>query len=403
MAARKTQVKKIMSREDYCSKIMQIAKKQTLTITNGKKQIEVPVRVPVAGQLVTIDALNYVTSISAYDHVNSVNDENYFESFIRNPEHTDEAKIQFADELADEIAITLGQLFGKPFTEIRRNVKGLHGYKYQYTIGHDDYTLGKIAFGGNKSTVLIMITGKGCYEAKETWEYFLYDWLNNQEKAKITRIDLALDDFDGEFSSAEQANTADSQNKFSLNNRQPKVQHLGDWKRHEGEGRTIQVGKRENGKMYRGYEKGKQLGDPEHPWFRSEIEFKNKDRILPLEILINPTDYFAGAYPYALELIEYKHKEIFQTCKKIETQKVESEISFHKAVSIMKKQFGKYIKTFRELLPQDEKDTIILDLIQTDKAHDYVPKRLRVTDSYFQKLAGVAEPVNHLNFCPIPF
>lgn len=47
-----------------------------------------------------------------------------------------------------------------------------------------------------------------------------------KKKQKITRIDLALDDFDGEFSSAEQANTADGQNKFSLNNRKPKVQHL---------------------------------------------------------------------------------------------------------------------------------------------------------------------------------
>lgn len=33
----------------------------------------------------------------------------------------------------------------------------------------------------------------------------------------------------------------------------------------------------ENGKMYRAYKKGKQLDGFEHPWFRSEVEFKTKN------------------------------------------------------------------------------------------------------------------------------
>ncbi len=381
----------LLSAEEYREIIRNSAKKQTLAIYDSKKKkmVDVPVRVPYEGQAVHIDALNFVVGLSSFEDNDSTEEDSYLNTAFCSAEIEEVEKDKLADSVAFVIANIFGAILGSPFANLNRNVKGLHGYKYQYTIGDPDYILGKVCFGGNNGTVLFMITGKGCYEASHGWEYSLYRFLDEQEQARITRIDLALDDFEGEFSSAEQADQADTDNKFSLTNRQPSVQHLGDWKRHDGLGRTLQVGKRENGKMFRGYEKGKQLGDRESLWFRSEIEFKNKDRVLPLDMLLNPTDYFAGAYPYALELVENKVSRFYQSAKMIKTKKKESEITLNKAIEVFRNQFGRYAKTLRHLIPDIDgksKDTIILDLIETDKKCDFVPKRLRVSDSYLRDL-----------------
>ncbi len=45
------------------------------------------------------------------------------------------------------------------------------------------------------------------------------------------------------------------------------------------------------------YEKGKQLGDPESPWVRWELELHNTDREIPFDVLLQPGRYVAGAYP----------------------------------------------------------------------------------------------------------
>ena len=51
------------------------------------------------------------------------------------------------------------------------------------------------------------------------------------------------------------------------------------------------------GRLLRIYEKGKQLGDPLSPWVRWELELHNKDRTIPLDVLIRPGHYLAGGYP----------------------------------------------------------------------------------------------------------
>lgn len=406
-----THTKKVsISATDYKAKTLEIAKKSVQTILQGKKTVEVPVRVPVAGHLTTIDALNYVTKMSTYCDDSKHEFQAAINAVFASHEIEQHEKDRLADEFSFYVIESLGDIFGSKFTHVTRNLKGLHGYKYQYTIGDDEYTLGKICFGGNKDTVLVMITGKGCYMADDGWELSLYQFLKDNY-GYLTRIDICLDDFNGDFITAESADLAESQGKFMLTNVRPKVQQLGDWKHHTGDGRTLQVGRRENGKMFRGYEKGKQLGDPDSLWFRAEIEFKNKDRVLPLDMLLHPTDYFAGAYQYCYELVELKQKDIFDTVEKIEIIQKDAEISTQKAIEVMKHQFGKYIKTLREMITDDiaisfnkSKDTILLDMIQTDlHGQKAIPKRLRVTDGYFQKLTDSAIKVNHCINRPIPF
>lgn len=51
-------------------------------------------------------------------------------------------------------------------------------------------------------------------------------------------------------------------------------------------------------------------------WLRLELRFKNSNRDIPLDILIDPDKYFAGAYPFTEELMkmaETKKTVLFKT------------------------------------------------------------------------------------------
>jgi phage replication initiation protein len=85
--------------------------------------------------------------------------------------------------------------------------------------------------------------------------------------------------------------------QFNAGGNKPSCNQTGNWIAPDGTGRTFYVGRRRNGKLLRVYEKGKQLGDPESPWVRWELELDNRDRIVPWEVLLEPGKYVAGAYP----------------------------------------------------------------------------------------------------------
>jgi phage replication initiation protein len=57
------------------------------------------------------------------------------------------------------------------------------------------------------------------------------------------------------------------------------------------------------------YEKGIQLGakygDEGYRWNRWEVELRAKDRELPLEVLIDPSSYFLGAYDCLREVYDH--------------------------------------------------------------------------------------------------
>ena len=56
------------------------------------------------------------------------------------------------------------------------------------------------------------------------------------------------------------------------------------------------------------YEKGKQLGDATSLWVRAEVELKDQDRIIPWDVLINPSQYLAATYPCLGYLSAIQHK-----------------------------------------------------------------------------------------------
>lgn len=360
-----------MNKTTLHSDIVQISQQYSKVVVdkNGKPQ-EVSMRVPVNGEIAVIDALNLVMHPDTFD--------NQLHQNLSNPDIDPEQKRRYATETAYHIGNVLRLIMGDDFADIHDTGVSRNRYHYTYRIGEQLAPLGLIGihnFNTDNPSILIMIYGEGTHVAETWWEFGLYQWLDNKAiDAKISRCDLAHDDIEGLYSSPELADEADTNHGFALTNKLPQVQHLGDWKRHEGRGRTLQVGSRANGKLYRGYEKGKQLGNTESPWFRHEVELGNKSRIIPLDILLHPSDYFAGTYPYMAEIAQKAlvNNNICPT--RIKTIKKTLSISFKKSVHTVKHQFGRYLKVFRDIYDDDSE---ILEMLVTDKT-DYYPKRLKL-------------------------
>lgn len=168
--------------------------------------------------------------------------------------------------------------------------RGLHGYRFSFAFDHGK---AMFAFGGQSGTGYLSVPGEGCA--------LIPDWADvvaflEQSKARITRWDGAVDDYAGSHS-VDMAVELYKSGGFNAGGNKPKCRQAGNWIEDDGSGRTFYVGSRENGKVIRIYEKGKQLGDPLHPWVRWELELRNKDREIPFDVLLSPGKYVAGAYP----------------------------------------------------------------------------------------------------------
>ncbi len=313
---------------------------------------EVPVRLPAQNEIAIVDWVNFTIGIETLGSA-------FFEPVT--PENMDEVCLS-AVSILDE---HLEHIFG--FSTTSRNQSGRNFYKQSYVLGRD---MGLVCIGGQKNTILVMLSGKGCSFANEGWEKRLYTFLTNiAKRAKLTRIDLAHDDFDGSHISVDWADEQDNDSikgtGFQNGARKPNVEHKGNWKRPNGRGRTLNIGSRESGMYVRVYEKGRAEGDPEDNWQRAEVEFKASDRILPFDMLLAPSEYFMGSYPCFAEL-----KNEIQPAK-IEALKKNASITAKDALATIKHQYGKYINFFKQVFDPEE----LINLISHSDQYAF-PKRM---------------------------
>lgn len=363
---------------NYAHIINTAAHDQACVLLDGNDALLIPVRAPMQGEFVTIDAINYVCSIDDFAK----------EDGFYNVDDLTPLLPQFMQYAFDDMI----NIFGKDFGNIGLVDGKFNFYKHHFVVKcRAGQTLAHIGVGGQKNTVLFMITGHGCLNAQDGWEKRLHKMLDSSyTHAKITRIDLAHDDFSGAYSSVIDADKNETQGAFILTkaSKRPQVMHFGNWKHNDPEqkGRTLVVGSRINGKLMRVYEKGKHLGAKQSRWTRSELEIHAKKRLIPFDVLLHPTTYFCGSYPYALQLITHakahegdkaplhvnKMPTVVKTCR----------ISLDKSFSIIRHQFGKYFKVFGHVFT-DENGNVdyrrIFEQVQTKRKHDYYPKRLALT------------------------
>lgn len=175
--------------------------------------------------------------------------------------------------------------------------------------------LGLVGWGGSAvaGRVMVSLSASGC-AAVHDWPYLariLEGW-----GARITRVDLAFDDFFGSRISVDRARRWYKRGGFDMRARRPAASFVDDMG--SGAGRTFYVGRRTSGKLLRVYEKGRAFGDPRSEWVRAEVEWRNNDRAIPYDALTRPADYIAGAYP-VLSFVSSVIATI-KTCKQVATR-----------------------------------------------------------------------------------
>jgi len=245
------------------------------------------------------------------------------------------------------------------------NPSGRFNYQYSANIYADGDHAGVIAWGGKNLGCYISFMGLGC-DALDLPR--LYREIQNIPEIKITRIDLAHDDFSGtrsvavarKFAKKGGFNTGGRPTSYmyvesgSLSNKYLE-KNFKDIKDFSGDntkstakksfgfmpskGRTLYIGSRESGKLLRVYEKGKQMGNPKDKWVRWELELHSSQRIIPLDTIIKPSEYLAGAYP-ALSFLNEEQSVIKTTIKKARMSVdriIENQvISTRKAINMMR-------------------------------------------------------------------
>ena len=200
---------------------------------------------------------------------------------------------------------------------IYQQKNGINGYKYSFIMGTDTAKYGVIAFGGlnQKDSIMIHLYGDGLTAAQDGWENRLYNWLEVFAPfAKITRIDLAHDFINGEFT-PDDAKTAWESGGFDNKGQRPRARlHGYDWLDDKRTGKTFYVGTPNSSRMVRVYDKGCEQGDNSSPWVRFELQLRNRDYIIPHDILISAGSYLTAAYPICQDLFSRFREQL----KKVE-------------------------------------------------------------------------------------
>lgn len=316
-----------------------------LVMTDSGEIKQVMVRTPAAGECAIVDWVNFTVGEDTWCRTAR-------EQFIADEQYIIEASRH------------LEKVFGFGVTNHRK--KGMNFYMDSWELGDN---FGFVCFGGQRGTMLITLNGQGCSNAYEGWEKRLYDFLvNTAVRPAITRLDLAYDDFHGSKIGVDWAENQWVIGGYtaSTGGEPPSIERIGNWHRPSGKGRTLTIGRRVSGKFVRFYEKGKKEGDKTSDWCRCEVEYKSKDRVIPFDALLSPSDYFVAAYP-CFEL--FAHSD---TPERIAVKQKTAQIVIEACIEVTKNQFGKYLRVFRDLY--GDKET--LDLVcNSDK--DAWPKRMK--------------------------
>lgn len=255
----------------------------------------------------------------------------------------------------------LTQVIG-PVTGVE--VPGMFGYeqglKFFVTLADGvQHHVARLDWGGNhhKCRARLDMSGSACSRVKD-WQPVV-QWLGTLWDHTLTRVDLAVDCLNGEFD-VDDARDWYLSGEFHAGGRRPRHSLVGDWLDPQ-HGRTMLIGKRGNGKMLRTYEKGRQLGDTASLWTRWEVELRNIDRDLPLDVLTRCDEYFVGAYRCLERILD-------AAAERIPTAQAEGEICLGKLVHHAREAYGQVVHTLRGTLDAAE----LLDFI----SRPGIPKRL---------------------------
>ena len=239
-----------------------------------------------------------------------------------------------AHDLASSVCVALGSAF----TVFSEPKKGMDFYKFRWSIelnGSEVGWVGYLAASGNgdrqaaqDKTIHVNLHGMACTFADHGWRDRLAD-ICDDHQATLTRCDLALDFFDGLAGGIESIVQDYRDGLTNIGGRKIKSSLNGDWL--NGNGRSIYLGSREAGKVTNAYEKGDQLYGEKFAseWLRVELRYGNKHRVLPVEMLRRPADFFAGASDWHASMLlkadSIVKPEPVRTTPRLEIETIEAE------------------------------------------------------------------------------
>lgn len=218
------------------------------------------------------------------------------------------------------------RLFGNAFDVATEATRGRF-YLYKVALRNaEGEHCGLIELGGHHTvrkdltvTCRVELTGGGCrvYESSgsdHAQRWSLLASLLGCFDARITRIDLAADDFKGEYPLAWARDQYEA-GAFDNRGQKPKARLIDDMGNNTG--KTLYIGTRASEKQLRVYEKGKEQGDEQSPWVRYECEFHASNRKeLPLEMMTDPASFLRGAYD-VLDFVSHVGERIRTTWESV--------------------------------------------------------------------------------------
>lgn len=192
--------------------------------------------------------------------------------------------------------------------------RGKQGFERSDSLFLGDLGIGDMSFGGEamRGWVWIEVTGVGC-QWVEDWNR-CEDDLAQLRDFQYKRVDIALDTYKREVTH-ETVIEAHRAGMFTTTGKPPSMRQIVPADPYEG--RTVYVGKRDQPKFLRAYEKGYEQarkypgievaeldGVPVGDWYRLELELKSKQALLPEDLIENRDQFFAGAYPYLQSVLD---------------------------------------------------------------------------------------------------
>lgn len=272
----------------------------------------------------------------------------------------------------------LHHVFGIPADSWKGTNRQWHGYKHLVQLIHpsdrgERLMLGQLAWGGEhqRGTVHVDLNGQACAHLVQ-WDE-IQSW-GESTGSTITRVDAAHDDLSGATVNIAQARAWYAAGGFDANGRPPQAELIDDLD--SGKGKTFYIGNRAYGKLCRVYEKGKKEGDPANPWCRVEVEWRNKSREIPWDILSRPADYLAGAYPCLAYLSERQER--------IKTVRHAAAIQYPRMVAWLKSSAGKALNVMHQV-EGGNAEAVLMQVIR-----EGTPKRLEPFTSWPGMLKEVA-------------
>lgn len=209
---------------------------------------------------------------------------------------------------AAQVAWDVAAILGPDFSVDLQHRKGVDFYAWRYDILRHGSPVGWVGFLSTSKgfkgeaqarTIHTNLEGMACTFASSGWREKMADYID-QHQGLITRIDLAVDFFDGIKNGIERLPDEYKAGVMDHLGQRPAHDLKGTWcfgEKTPNKGRSFYVGTRQSGKQTNVYEKGLQLFGAEsgNPWVRFELRYGNQLRLLRTDMLRHPADFFAGA------------------------------------------------------------------------------------------------------------